>query len=340
MSYVRLAIRLFTALTVEDAREILGFPPGYTPSQAELTKAWKAKSFENHPDRGGDPSKMVEINVAKDILEGKRRPDNTPRAEESAEDKRKAELKKDRETIQAQKFSAEELFQTATAEIVHATAPGWRLDLKDFLVDDFAHIVSDLYDDAEEEAEDADGEKAVQDTWKKVLEACRNLSTLGLLLASRFNTLKKLHSDALRGSSVKELRNLEAATKKFMTEFKKLKAASDKLVTTMNASEVVPLHSADAYWKAHDVISVFHDGFEKTNLSVVDKLENDMAKKVKVVMGVLKKYDLDSQFSSNSDEWEVPATFAIALNALSHAKKAASVADRVATRFQKQTGRE
>lgn len=334
MSYVRLAIRLFTALTLEDAREILGFPPGYTPSPAELTKAWKTKSFENHPDRGGDPQKMVEVNVAKSILEGKQRPDNTPRTEESAEDKRKAELKKDLETVQAQKLSAENLVHTAAAEIIHVTAPGWRLDLKDFLVDDFAHIVSDLYDDAEEELEDADGERDVQDTWKKVLEACRNLSTLGLLLASRFNTLKKLHNDALRGSSVNELKELENATKKFTTEFKKLKAASDKLVTIMHSSEVLPLHSADAYWKAHDIISVFNDGFEKADLSIVDKLGGDLAKKVKTVMGVLKKYGLDSQFPSNSDEWEVPATFVIALNSLSRAKKTASTADRVVTRFQ------
>jgi hypothetical protein len=37
-------------------------------------KAWRAKAFENHPDRGGDPIKMVEVNVAKDVLLGKQLP--------------------------------------------------------------------------------------------------------------------------------------------------------------------------------------------------------------------------------------------------------------------------
>lgn len=65
---------LLTAMSMEEAKAVLGIPPNESPSREEVNKAWKQKAFENHPDRGGDPKKMVEINVAKDILEGKERP--------------------------------------------------------------------------------------------------------------------------------------------------------------------------------------------------------------------------------------------------------------------------
>lgn len=66
--------RIVRAMSMEEAKKVLGFPPDASPSTTEVTRAWRAKAFENHPDRGGDASKMVEINVAKDILEGKTRP--------------------------------------------------------------------------------------------------------------------------------------------------------------------------------------------------------------------------------------------------------------------------
>lgn len=59
---------------MDQAKEALGFSPRATPTPDEIVKAYRAKAIANHPDRGGDPEKMVEINVAKDILDGKARP--------------------------------------------------------------------------------------------------------------------------------------------------------------------------------------------------------------------------------------------------------------------------
>jgi len=70
--------RLLLSMSLEQAKSILGFPPGSNPTPTEITKAYRAKALENHPDRGGDHTKMVEINVAKDILEGKGRATWTP----------------------------------------------------------------------------------------------------------------------------------------------------------------------------------------------------------------------------------------------------------------------
>ena len=65
---------LMLAMSLEEAKATLGFKPYDSPSEAEITKVYRAKAFENHPDRGGDLAKMVEINAAKDVLTGKQRP--------------------------------------------------------------------------------------------------------------------------------------------------------------------------------------------------------------------------------------------------------------------------
>lgn len=64
------------AMSMTQAKEILGFPPSANPSKDEIEKAYKKKALENHPDLGGDAEKMKEINVARDVLEGRQRPTN------------------------------------------------------------------------------------------------------------------------------------------------------------------------------------------------------------------------------------------------------------------------
>lgn len=66
--------RLFSAMSLQEAKSILGFPASASPTPDEVAKAYKRKAIENHPDRGGSHEKMVEVNVAKDILDGKQRP--------------------------------------------------------------------------------------------------------------------------------------------------------------------------------------------------------------------------------------------------------------------------
>lgn len=70
--------RLMRAMSLEQAKAILGFPPNETPSDAEIERRRRQKAVEHHPDKGGDPDKMVEVNVAADVLSGKARATGSP----------------------------------------------------------------------------------------------------------------------------------------------------------------------------------------------------------------------------------------------------------------------
>lgn len=76
--YRALYARLIRSMSMTDAKQVLGFPPSSNPSPEEISHAYKKKVFENHPDRGGDPAKMVEVNVAKDVLDQKQAPSREP----------------------------------------------------------------------------------------------------------------------------------------------------------------------------------------------------------------------------------------------------------------------
>lgn len=74
VAYRYLYARVLLSMSMDEAKQVLGFPPTASPSPQEVSKAYRELAFKNHPDRGGDPTKMVEINVAKDVLEGKAKP--------------------------------------------------------------------------------------------------------------------------------------------------------------------------------------------------------------------------------------------------------------------------
>ena len=62
------------AMSMEEAKATLGFPPNSNPTPQEVKEAYRIRAREAHPDRGGDEETIKEINVAKDILDGKAKP--------------------------------------------------------------------------------------------------------------------------------------------------------------------------------------------------------------------------------------------------------------------------
>jgi hypothetical protein len=50
------------------ARRIMGFKPGQVLTLDQVKKKYRELAMKHHPDRGGDPAKMVAINRANDAL--------------------------------------------------------------------------------------------------------------------------------------------------------------------------------------------------------------------------------------------------------------------------------
>jgi hypothetical protein len=67
------SILICLAMSVDDARNLLGVLPGASPE--EINKAYMPLALENHPDRGGDEEKMKLLNHARDILLGRSEPE-------------------------------------------------------------------------------------------------------------------------------------------------------------------------------------------------------------------------------------------------------------------------
>lgn len=98
---------LMLAMSMQEAKELLGFGSHDSPSDMEVTKAWRQKALENHPDRGGSNDAMVAVNVAKDILLGKQRPTYDRSAPESY-DRETAPVQTRWKKPEAEKVSFEE----------------------------------------------------------------------------------------------------------------------------------------------------------------------------------------------------------------------------------------
>lgn len=113
--------RLVRAMSVPEAKKVLGFPPTAEPTPEEVAKAYKAKVFENHPDRGGDLDKMVAVNVAKDVLDGKHkqrfRLDPTPGGGGEAPSRPERPKREPPKTVDTMKGQT---FESATASLPKA----------------------------------------------------------------------------------------------------------------------------------------------------------------------------------------------------------------------------
>jgi hypothetical protein len=65
-------------LNYETAKEVLGFPPGSSPTDDEIRHVQRVKIVELGHDRGGDIDAIKEVNAAAEILLGKLKPDRGP----------------------------------------------------------------------------------------------------------------------------------------------------------------------------------------------------------------------------------------------------------------------
>lgn len=336
--YAALYARTFFAMSVQDAKVVLGFPPNANPTPAEIAKAYKVKAVQNHPDRGGDHQKMVDINVAKEILEGKRREDRTPyrkpqdpgvSPEETA--RRRAEIKREMDigSIEIERDKAAASMARGLGVINSLFGAGWRADLKEFLTDDFADAVDKIHDEAEA------GLKTTTDkaSFEKILGLTQSLSSGALRLASKFSSLKKKLASVSKEATVAGLAELYADTAKFAAAFKALRIDSSKLQVVIVTRDAVPLVWDDIYSHSHQRIISYDEDFRHFSDSELKTVEAQVERCVDAVIVKLETYYGGTGDSSNWKWMVLTNFFQDAIETVKKAPKTANIAARVAARF-------
>lgn len=326
--------RLLVAMSMGDAKEILGFPPHASPSPKEISRAYKALSFENHPDRGGDHRKMVEINVAVEVLQGKRREGpSRSRVDPEAERRREAEIKRQRHIDQIEDY------RDKIQEVMRAYVKGmdrfnvaWRTNLHDWLVEDMARTL-DLFLDEADDALKSDLDSKDQRVWKDARRKAQDLMGLGLRTGTKFKTLAEDFREIEDGSmSFYNTESLRKNIRSFVKLFMALDKKSGDLAKVLGTTEAVPVELVDAFWPIRSTLDSFKNDFERIDAHL-DNQKSRLAKAlpllVDLTIDILDDYGLSSGLPKWED-WLIPNDFDGVIDRLTRHKTAAA---RVAERF-------
>lgn len=343
MTYRALYARLFVSMSMEEARMTLGFPPAYVPSPDEVNKAYRKKSIENHPDRGGSHEAMVAVNVAKEILEGKRVNDRTPFRPAPADAEKDLRAQKERDYQRALKTISIEADKCVKAyQDVHAEMDitRGRMNLREFLSDDLVDAVGKIQDEAEDGLAfdlHPNQEKALT----KANLVCKEILSKSARVSKTFLSVLRAQGDlatvvlGMGKMSLADLGRAYGVIFNFITAFNSLTGDSRQLMTAISTSEDVPLSWDDIYHRKHQILLAFQQDFSRFNDHAFKALRKQIERSRDTVVDALLNSGTDWKPPS-ADEWTLE-DFVNASKALakSHEKstKNASLAARVAARF-------
>jgi len=300
-------------MSMSEAKQTLGFPPTYDPSPTEIQKAYKRKAIENHPDLGGDPKKMVAINVAKEILEGKRREDRTPFTPDPEAAERAEMERKRARALQVIAREKKEVSQAIDMVKDELDITNGKLDIRQFLLDDYAEALDVILDSI-----DNSPELKKTPNWRKAEALCHSLSTKALRIGKKSQALMKLQgqlaADILgfdKGVSMNSLATSYAEVRKFMAGFETLWSDSRKLVGLYNTSEDVPYQEwDDAYWTSHNIIDAFHGDFSRFSGTGLKRYQDAMRNALKNIGDVMLEVAPSAwQKAPSADAWAYPNDF-------------------------------
>lgn len=307
-SYRTLYARVLLAMSWDQALQTLGFPSSATPDEAEVEKRRRQLATKNHPDRGGDPNLMVEVNVAADILTGKSKPGRTS-LEAEMQRKRERAL----EVIDRAQADVESAIDIATR---NAEIGKGKLHLRDFFSEDYADALDKMQDMIEAESNP-------HPDMKKAEALCQTLSNKALRLGKRYLALLKLQGEVTAGRlglggadpvTFSSLGKLYSETSKFIAAFADMWQESRKLVYLMRTSENVPYEWDDIYGRSHDILDAFatstSGGFKGFNDQPLKAYQSAVVKAVKAIGDVVLEIDPDAwKKAPTADEWRQPQDF-------------------------------
>lgn len=261
---------------------------------------------------------MVEVNVAKDILEGKARPKSTPskpsREDSEAVKRRKAEIKKglDIGSIETHMEKSQRAMARALGDLGSLIDVAWKRNLKEFLTDDYADAIDRIHEETVSGPKNADMGKAEK--------MAQGLASTALRLGSKFASLKKA-LDHVRGEpTVESVSVLFKDVTKFADAFHAHRQESGKLSALINTSENVPASWDDVYHRSHQIVIQYDEDFQRFSASSLKALESQVEMDVDFVSELVEReYGIKGQFPAWK-KWRVPADFQDAIELVRKAK--------------------
>ncbi len=294
--------RVFRAMTVDQAKQMLGLPPGLMPSPAEVAKAYRVKALQNHPDRGGTHEVMVDLNVAKDILEGKRREDARPPVSWGGAEPRKDPAQERKEKGQRDMRVIAEQSEVVQAALRSAITSidivAYRNPPSAWLTGEYHNILDLMLD----EIEDVHSPSADLQTSKALLHA---LFGMAHRLAKQAIELEQ-GAQKLEGTYMSVSRLYESF-KKFRSGFGELAVTSRKLMTLIVTSELVPSSWDDFYSPAHQVILSYMEDYQKFGDHQFDAYASKLEKAVKITTDIMSSWKIVTR--SDYKDWRTPKDF-------------------------------
>ena len=351
----QLRYRLFIAMSMGEAKQLLGFPPGASPTPREINKAYKAKAKANHPDKGGETYKMVELNVAKDILDGKRVNDRT-RIRRDDEPQEDPEVKRRREEEAREQAKREQAIRKITRIFALVQRPvemfknRMKNQFNSKMVEDLAgylsglghhelaNILDSFLDAADRALSGSEGKLSAKDekAWRAAQREGEAIMGLALRVSKKFNELSVLvRSVEDQALYYYEIDTFQKAVPEFSRGFQALLKRSRKLMTIVNTTEAVPMWLADRLNKNHQMILAYEADFQTLDSFLKKdgaKLGKTIEDAVDVVIEALEDAGVSKVFPRWED-WGVPDDFLAAIELLKTPKTAnVTMADRVASR--------
>lgn len=322
----RRAAWLRKAMTPEEAREVLGFPPFYMPSEAELNKAVRLKARDAHPDRGGSTEAMMLVNVAKEVLEGKRPNDRTDVGGDAKQ--RKLDLA----TIEAAKKRARAALKEAVSTIGRHVFIPWAIDIREYLTSDYTDALDSLHDHVTDAVKSASGKREAR--LRQVIQATRDALSVATRIGSKLKALKK-RTDAPDTATVESLDALcgDFARFKPMAEalFKqagKLNQLLDVAISNEDEADVVPERLSEPVFEGYQMIRAFRDDWGRFPPDCeVAKVGREVESAVTEVLEVLKRRGSQTSTLPPWNQWD-SSVFTHAATLVDRRTNASRVADR------------
>ena len=347
----QLRYRLFIAMSMGEAKQLLGFPPGASPDPREINKAYKALALKHHPDRGGEHYKMVELNVAKEILEGKRVNDRTrvrkgPKEDPEVKRRREEEERSQREREAAKrdlKGIRDKVDRLATqfkGRMATSFDSKWTESLADYLTsqDDFSLPGRiDRFLDAADRALAGTLDPKDERVWKAAQREAEAVMGLALRVGRKFRELteivKRVQDKSLAFYEVESFHRL---VPEFLGVFMALAKRSGKLTTIANTTEALPMHLVEHMIdKNHQMVIAYRDDFQNLDKFIKTEgaaLGGAIEEAVTETVERLNKAGVNEWFARWED-WSIPEDFDAAAEHLDTPKTAnVTMVDRVAAR--------